>query len=530
MFVPLSVLCFRDHAAAYFRDKVGVIDGGRSFTYGEFAERTHRLANALRALGVRKGDRVSFISPNTHQLLEAYYGVIEAGGILNPINIRLTPADIAFIVGHSGSRVLFFHRDFAPLVGPIREVCPGLEHVVVMEGEVEGPATAEYEAVLEAASAEYRAPKIEENEVAELFYTSGTTGTPKGVALTHRTLHLHALYTALGLGTRDADVVLHVVPLFHVNGWGTPHFVTMAGGTHVMLRKFDPKALLESVQRHRITCLLGVPLIFNALLNHPELGSYDLSSLRALLAGGAPSSPTLIRAMQEKLVPTGLAAVGYGLSETSPVITIARPRAHLAAAGSPEQRIERQAMTGWALPGSEVKVVRADDSDVQADGAEIGEIVVRSNVVMEGYYRDERATWAAIRDGWFHTGDMATVDEHGDLLIRDRVKDIIISGGENISSVEIENALYAHPAVLECAVVAAPDPTWGEVPAAFIVLKPGAAPAEAEIAAHCRASLAPFKVPKRISFIAHLPKGGTGKVLKGRLREPMWEGNAKRVG
>jgi fatty-acyl-CoA synthase len=530
MFVPLSVLCFRDHAALYFRDKVGVIDGDRRFTYAQFAERTHRLANALRALGVEKGDRISFVGPNTHQLLEAYYGVIEAGAILNPINVRLTPADIAFIVTHSGSKVLFFHRDFAPLVGPIREASPVLEHLVVLEGEVEGPATAEYEALLAAASAEYLPPEIDENEVAELFYTSGTTGTPKGVALTHRALHLHALYAALGLGTRDTDVVLHVVPLFHVNGWGTPHFVTMLGGTHVMLRKFEPTALLESVQRHRVTCLLGVPLIFNALVNHPALGSYDLSSLRRLVAGGAPSSPTLIRAMQETLVPGGVATVGYGLSETSPVIALARPRAHLAAAEPPERRIERQAMTGWALPGTEMRVLRADDTEVRADGTDIGEIVVRSNVVMDGYYRDERATWAAIRDGWFHTGDMATVDEHGDLLIRDRAKDIIISGGENISSVEIENALYAHPAVLECAVVAAPDPTWGEVPAAFVVLKPGAAADEAEIVAHCRGRLAAFKVPKRVAFIAQIPKGGTGKILKAQLREPMWKGHARRVG
>jgi acyl-CoA synthetase (AMP-forming)/AMP-acid ligase II len=529
MFVPLSVLSFRDHAEAYFRDKVGVIDGEKRFTYGQFAERTHRLANALRGLGVERGDRVAYVGPNTHQLLEAYYGVIEAGAVLNPINVRLTPADIAYIIGHSGARVAFFHRDLLGLVGAVGEALRATDHLVVIEGEPGGAIAHEYEGLLASAGSDYVAPDLDENEVAELFYTSGTTGTPKGVALTHRTLHLHALYIVPDLGMNDTDVVLHVVPLFHVNGWGTPHFVTMLGGTHVMLRKFDPTALLEAVERYRVTCLFGVPLIFNALLNHPDLARYDLSSLRLLLAGGAPSSPTLIEAMQEKLVPNGLAAVGYGLSETSPVVAIARPRAHLTEA-EPSRALARRAMTGWAMPGVAVRVVDANGADVRPDGTQIGEIVVRSNVVMEGYYRDEAATRAAIRDGWFHTGDMATIDEHGDLLIRDRAKDIIISGGENMSSVEIENALYAHPGVLECAVVAAPDPTWGEVPHAFVVPKPGVALDEAELAAHCRERLAGFKVPKRIVVVDQLPKGGTGKILKASLREPLWQGHEKRVG
>jgi fatty-acyl-CoA synthase len=527
MFVPLSVLEFRDRAEMFFRDKIGVIDGEKQFTYGEFAQRTHRLANALRSLGIGKGDRVSFISYNTHQLLEAYYGVIEAGAVLNPINIRLPAQDIAYILNHSGSKVLFYHRDFTPLVKGVKPALAETKHFVVLEGELDDLATHEYEGLLASAMSEYQAPDLEENEVAELFYTSGTTGKPKGVALTHRTLHLHCLYSALGLMPRDDDVILHVVPLFHVNGWGTPHTFTMLGATHVMLRKVDPALMLSLIQKHRITYLLGVPFIFNALVNYPELNKYDLSSLKYLISGGAPASPTLIKAMQDKL--GGKAIVGYGLSETTPVLTLANPRKHLSDEEPPEMKFARQAMTGWAIPGINLRIVDSNGKDVRPDGQQIGEIAVRSNVVMEGYYKDPEATRAAIRKGWFHTGDMATIDEQGYVLIKDRAKDIIISGGENISSVEIENALYAHPAVFECAVVSAPDEKWGEVPVAIVSLKPGMTATVEDLLACAREHLSGFMIPKQIEFREQLPKGGTGKILKGELREPFWRGMERRV-
>lgn len=527
MIVPLSVLEFRDRAEMYFREKTGIIDGQKRFTYGEFATRTHRLANALRMLGIRKGDRVSFLTYNTHQLLEAYFGVLESGAVLNPINIRLTPLDIAYILNHSGTKAVFYHKDFSPLVESLATSLATAPQFVVMEGEPVGSATHEYEGLLAAASAEYRRPEIDENDVAELFYTSGTTARPKGVALTHRSLHLHSLYAALGLNCSDEDVVLHVVPLFHVNGWGTPHFVTMSGGTHVMMRKFDPLVLLGLVQEHRVTHLFGVPLIFNALLHHPERGKFDVSSLKLLIAGGAPSSPTLIAALKESF---GChAMVGYGLTETSPVICLSRSRRHLTVSEPAGMETARLAMTGWATIGSWIRVVDSQDADVRSDGTQIGEIVVRSNTVMEGYYQESDATEKAIRNGWFHTGDMATVDDDGYLLIKDRSKDIIISGGENISSVEIETALYAHPAVLECSVVAAPDDRWGEIPVAIVVLKPGMTAGAEELEEHCRNSLAGFKIPRRIEFREQLPKGGTGKVLKAELRESFWRGIEKRV-
>ncbi len=527
MFVPLSVLEFRDRAASYFGDALGVVDGETRLTYRAFADRTHRLANGLHGLGIEPGDRVSFLTYNTHHLLEAYYGVLEAGAVLNPVNIRLSAHEIAYILDHAGSKLVAFHRDFTPLVEAIAPQLAGRPRFVILEGEPGGLASDEYEAVLAGGSTDPLEPQIDENDIAELFYTSGTTGLPKGVALTHRELHLHALYAQIGLAFGEDDVVLHVVPLFHVNGWGTPHFVTMIGGRHVMLRRFDPAGLLEQVQRERVTRLLAVPSIFTALMNYRERARYDLSSLRQVIIGGSPASPALVAALEREL---GVQAiVGYGLTETSPIVTLAQPRHVVSQAEPPERRQKRQAMTGWPLPGVRVRVVDAAGRDVRADADQIGEIIVRSNTVMDGYYRDPEATATTIREGWLRTGDMATIDEAGYVVIRDRSKDVIISAGENISSVEIEYALAAHPAVLECAVVAAPDDTRGEVPVALIVLKPEASVTARELRAFCRDRLARFKVPREILFRDALPKGGTGKILKAELREPFWKGRDSRV-
>jgi len=527
MFVPLSVLEFRDRAETFFGDKIGVIDGDEHFTYRTFGIRTHRLANALIELGVTPGDRVSFITFNTHHLLEAYYGVIEAGAVLNPINIRLAPHEIAYILDHAESKVLFFHHDFAPLVEELARRLARRPTLVILDGEPGGLADHEYEALLASGSAEPRHPDIDENALAELFYTSGTTGLPKGVAMTHRELYLHSLAAQIGLDFNQDDVVLHVVPLFHVNGWGTPHFLTMIGGRHVMLRRFDPTALMTLVEQHRVTRLLAVPTIFNAVLNSRDRSRFDLSSLRQLIIGGSPASPALVRALEVEL---GVEAiVGYGLTETSPIIALAQPRTVLSDAEPAARRQERQAMTGWAIPGVRIRVVDADGADVRPDGEQIGEIVVRGNTVMDGYYREPDATESTIRNGWLHTGDMATIDAAGYLVIKDRSKDIIITAGENISSVEIEIVLGAHPAVLESAVVAAPDANRGEVPVAIVVLRPDATATAKELRSWCRARLAAHKVPRDVHFRDALPKGGTGKILKAELREPFWAGLESRV-
>jgi len=527
MRVPLTPLEFRRRAETLFGGKVGVVDGEKRFTYAEFGERSRRLAAAIRALGVRPGGAVSFLTYNTHHLLEGYYGVLQAGAVLNPINIRLHPTDIAYVLNHAESRVLFFHRDFAPMVEAMRGGLETVKHFVVLEPEGPPPsAAAEYEALLAAAAPLRTDPEVDENSVAELFYTSGTTGRPKGVALTHRSLNLHALYSIISKRLGDATVHLHVVPMFHVNGWGAPHTITAVGGTHVLLRRIDPVEILRLVQAERVTDLYAVPAIFNAIVNHPEFGKYDLRSLRLLMSGGAPPAPALVAAMLDKF---GCEAfVGYGLTETSPVLTLARPKAHLQHE-PPERQLERRTRTGYPILGVEVRVVDENGRDVSADGVAVGEIVARSNVVMDGYFKDPQGTAAAIRDGWFHIGDMANIDAEGYVNIVDRKKDIIISGGENISSVQIENTLYAHPAVFECAVIPVPDDRWGEVPKALVVLKPGAAVTEAEILEFCRERLAGFMVPKSVEFLDALPKGGTGKILKGELRDKYWAGQSRRV-
>ncbi len=527
MFVPLTPLEFRRRAERLFSSKIGVIDGQERFTYAEFGDRSRRLAAALTDLGIKPGEVVSFITYNTHHLLEAYYGVLQARGVLNPINIRLHPQEIAYILNHAECRALFFHSDFTPLVQEIRKGLETVREFVALEPHGAFPfPTHDYEALLRESTPSAVDPEVDENATAELFYTSGTTGRPKGVMLTHRNLYLHALNGIIARRTTDETIHLHITPLFHVNGWGAPHTVTAMGGTHVMLRKIDPVEIFRLIEIERITYVPGVPTIFNALVNHPEVGKYDLSSLQLAITGGSPPSPVLIKAIEEKL---GCEAfVGYGLTETSPVLTLAQPKVHLRQE-TPEQQLARRSKTGYAIVGVEVRVVNEQGREVLADGRTVGEIVTRSNVVMEGYFKDPKATAEAIRDGWFYTGDMATIDAEGYLNIVDRKKDIIISGGENISSVEVENTLSMHPAVYECAVLAVPDEQWGEVPKALVVLKPGGKATEGELIQFCREQLAHFKVPKSVEFFDSLPKGGTGKILKAELREKYWVGFAKRV-
>jgi fatty-acyl-CoA synthase len=525
MFVPLTPLDYKRRAVDHFGDKTGVIDGERRFTYKEFGTRADRLAGAICALDVAPGDRVAFISYNTHHLLEAYYGVLQAGCVLTPINIRLTPEEIAYVLDHAGATTLFYHRDFQEIVDRVRPRLRSLRHLVIIEGE--DPEAHQYETLLTRATPNPGPDllQVDENAVCELFYTSGTTGRPKGVALTHRSLALHALYFNLAMRMSDADKVLHVVPLFHVNGWGTPQALTAVGGTHVMLRRVIAQDILRLIERERITILLGVPTIYNMLVNEPTIGTFDLTSLRRAISGGAPASPSLIRAMEETL--GCLCVVGYGLTETSPLLSKALPKAHLG--GGPDDDLRRRCTTGFEVVGVNMRVVDREGRDVPADGVTVGEIVARSNVVMEAYFHDPEGTAAVLRDGWFHTGDMAVVDAEGYVTIVDRKKDIIISGGENISSVEIEKVLAAHPAVFECTVIAVPDERWGETPKALVVLKPGQQATADEMLAHCRRHLAGFKIPSSVEFRESLPKTGTGKITKHELREPYWRGYEKRV-
>ena len=523
MNVPLTPIRFLRYAEQQYPQRTAVVCGKERFTYTQFAERVGRLAGALRESGVRPGDRVAFLSTNCHRLLEAYYGVVEAGAVLLPLNIRLAPQELAYILNDSGAGVLFLQCHFLELVESFRSKLTTVKTFYSLDKVPQAGwiSAQNFEALLSSAPA-YRADimQVDENSLAELFYTSGTSAEPKGVMLTHRNIYLHALNATLALHTDNESVELHTIPLFHANGWGVAHFLTLLGGRHVMIQKFDPPEVFRLIEAERVHHCSLVPAMATALVNCPERSKYDLSSLKRVTLGGAASSPTLIREVEENL---GCACFsGYGLTETAPVLTISpmKPEVHWEG----EQRYVGQSMTGYAIPGVELRVVDANDQDVPRDGHSMGEIIARTDGVLEGYWRQPEATTEVLRGGWFHTGDMATWNKEGYILIVDRKNDIIVSGGENVSSLEVEKALLSHPAVLEAAVLPVPDATWGEVPKALVVLKPGARANENELIDHCRARLAHYKCPRSVEYPESLPRTGTGKILKRDLRKKYWHG------
>jgi fatty-acyl-CoA synthase len=360
---------------------------------------------------------------------------------------------------------------------------------------------------------------IDENSLAELFYTSGTSANPKGVMLTHRNIYLHALNVGINFPANAESVELHTIPLFHANGWGVAHSLTYVGGKHVMMRKFETTEVFRLIEREGAQSLSVVPAMATALVNCPERPKFNLKSLQRVGIGGAASSPTLVREVEEKL---GCACYsGYGLTETAPVLTSARMKPGLDWQG--QERFQKQASTGHPIPGVEIRVVDPQGNDVPHDGKSIGEIVARSDGVMAGYWKQPEATAEVMRGGWFHTGDMAVMDEESYVLIVDRKKDIIVSGGENISSLEVEKAMLAHPGIYEVAVIPVPDPRWGEVPKALVVLKPGIQATESELLEFCRGQISHYKCPRSVEFMTEaLPRTGTGKVLKKELRKKYW--------
>lgn len=513
--VPLTPVRFLYRAADLFGNSVGIVCGDRQFTYAVFRERCERLAAALKKAGVQAGDRVAFLSFNTHQLVEGYYGVPMAGAVVMPLNVRLTAGELGAILQHSGARILFYEADFDPIAAEL----PVARRIRLDE---------EYEALLaDAAPVSIDFTGIDEHSIAELFYTSGSTGTPKGVALTHRTLYLHGMSVATCYVEPSTMVDLHTIPLFHANGWGHAHASTMMGVKQVMVRRFDPMAVYQLIHRHRATDMSIVPTMANALLAVPDVSAYDVTSMRQIQIGGAAASPELIERLEARF-PCRIFA-GYGLTETAPVLTFAHPKRDVTFA-SERERFERQAMTGWPVPGVEVRVVDGKGADVPRDRSSIGEVIARGDHIMAGYYEEPEATQAVMVDGWFYTGDMAVWDDHGFIHIVDRKKEIIISGGENISSIEVEKAIAAHPEVFECAVVAAPDDRWGEVPVAIVVRREGSSLNADALCQFLDGRLAKFKMPRRIDFSPQpLPKTGTGKIRKLVLKENYWVGKETRV-
>ena len=515
----LTPVSFLERSAYVYPDKVAVIHGSRQYTYRQFEERANRLASALRGAGLQKHDRVGFICPNVPAMLEAHYGVPGAGGILVAINIRLSSDEIGYILKHSGARFLFVDHEFESLVKPL-----DLAGVRVIRVDDTGAAGDPYEDFLAAGSPEAVPSWLEdEEETICINYTSGTTGRPKGVMYTARGAYLNAVGEVIETSMTHDARYLWTLPMFHCNGWCFTWGVTAVGGTHICLRKVDPAAIWDALDHQGVTHYNGAPTVQIGVVNHPR--AHRLDRPVTVTVAGAPPSPTLLARLKElNFRPVHV----YGLTETYGPHTVCawhREWDHL----PPDEQARKAARQGQGYALFDlVRVVDEHMRDVPRDGETLGEVVMIGNNVMKGYYEQPEATAEAFRGGWFHSGDIAVWHPDGYIELRDWKKDIIISGGENISTIEVEQCIVKHPAVLECAVVAIPDEKWGERPKAFVTLKPGATATEREIIDHCRSLIAHFKAPAAVEF-GDLPKTSTGKIQKFVLREKEWKGQAKRI-
>ena len=505
---------FARRARALYADREAVVDGDLRMSYRKFLDRCDRWSSALQSMGIGKGDRVAYIAPNTHSHLEGYYAVPQIGAVLVPLNYRLRAADFAYMINHSGTRVVCAHPDYFDAVDGIRSEIPSVEQFIALEGEKSG--WLNYEQTLAQSSAEYSVPSIAETDLLTINYTSGTTSRPKGVMITHRNAWMNAIGTLLHAHMSCADRYLWTLPMFHANGWTFVWIITAVGGTHVCMRKVEPKAIFDIVNRESITRLCAAPTVLIGIANAPEEFRKDCrAGVKVFTAGAPPAAATI--GLVERELGWEITHV-YGATETSPLITICEPLPEHEQR-TPEERAEIKSRQGVeVLSSGEVKVVGVDGKEVPHDGETMREIIVRGNVVMEGYYRDPEATAKVIRDGWFHIGDAAVVHPDGYIEIRDRLKDVIISGGENISSVEVEGVLLRHPAVQEVAIVGFPHEKWGEAPHAFVVLHEGEHAEEGELLEFARARLAHFKAPHGVTFLNELPKTATGKIQKYILR------------
>ena len=514
METPLTPLDFARRARKLYGQREAVIDGDLRLTYAQFLDRCDRWSTALQQLGVRPGDRVAYLAPNTHAQLESFYAVPQIGAVLVPLNYRLTADDFVYLINHSGARVVCAHADYLAAIDGIRTQLPEVEHFVALEGERAG--WLDYEALIDEASGEFNRPEISESDLLTINYTSGTTSRPKGVMITHRNAYMNTVGTLVHQHMTCADRYLWTLPMFHANGWTFVWTVTAAGATHVCLRKVEPRAVFELMANERITMLCAAPTVLISLANAPEdLRRTAPRGIRVVTAG-APPAATTIQRLEDELGWT-ITHV-YGLTETTPFITVCEPRPEHAELSSTE-RAKIKARQGVELITSgELCVVDEEGSEVPRDGLTQGEIVARGNVIMAGYYNDAEATAQVMRGGWFHTGDAAVVHPDGYVEIRDRLKDVIISGGENISSVEVEGVLLRHPSVQEVAIVGLPDERWGEAPHAFVVLKSEATSTADELREFARANLAHFKAPHTVTFVSELPKTATGKIQKYVLR------------
>ena len=497
---------------------VATIDGERRRTWRQLTERVARLAGGLKALGVAPGERVAVIGLNSDRHLEIFFAVPWAGGVIVPVNYRWSAAEIAFSLSDSGSRVLFIDRAFWHLVAALRELVEYPLTIICIDAALAG-ADAVHDVLIDGHAEVEEYPHTRDS-LSGIFYTGGTTGRSKGVMLSHGNHVANTLQYVTMVGAVDDTIYLHAAPMFHIADALYVYAITHIGGTHVFIPRFEPAACAQALADHAVTDIILVPTMIQMLLEQPRFKDFDLSRLQRMFYGASPMPEAVALDLLARL-PWVAACQLYGQTESAPLLTALVSRYHTAEGG-------RLRSAGRALPATELLIV--DEQGHELPRGEVGEIVVRSPNVMLGYWGREDATREALRDGWLHTGDAAYMDEEGFIFISDRLKDMIISGGENVYSTEVENAMYQHPDVAQCAVIGVPDDKWGERVHAIVVPRAGTNPAPAALMAHCRALIADYKCPRSVSFQDEpLPLSGAGKVLKTELRKPFWAGRGRQV-
>ena len=509
-------------AMALYPEKIAVVDGKCSFTYMQIGERAGALCRFFQSQRIGTKDRISILEVNTHSFLETYYAAAGIGAILCPLNYRLSAKEIAFILRDCGAKWLLAGNYFASLVKDILDEENPLEGVIWIGEE---PSISkeilchEYEKAINTHSGHFQPESIQEDALAHLYYTSGTTGQPKGVMLTHKNVCLHALGTIAELKLTDSDIWGHIAPMFHLaDAWAT-FAITWIGGRHVMVNRFDAEVVMATIERERITLSNLIPTMLNLMIKHPRVDSYKYSSLRIILSGGAPIAPELVRNIMETFGCDYIQT--YGMTETSPYLTLSILKEHLRDL-PPEKQLEYKAKTGRPFITVDLKVVDENGASIDPDDQQVGEILVRGDTITSGYWNRPEEDEKAFHKGWLCTEDLAVIDKEGYVNIVDRKKDMIISGGENIYSTEVENVLYMNPKVLETAVFGVPDKKWGEAVKAAVVLKDNEIATEDEIISFCKKHQASYKAPKSIDFLSELPKTGSGKIYKKALRDPYW--------
>ena len=535
MEVPLLTDDFLRRPVHLYPNKTAVVDGERRYTYADLQARVNRLSHALLSLGVEADDRVCILSPNSHFFLESFYATSQIGAVLVPLNYRLVAADHQYILNHAGVTVLLVDYEYTRVVDDIRANLSTVRHFVVAEDRDDTSAAAvppgwiDWEALIAGQSDTAPAPiERSENDLVSINYTSGTTARPKGVMMTHRNCYVNAYSLMTHLRVCHDDVELWTLPMFHCNGWGGVYALTGVGGTHVVLRAVDGTEIYRLIEREKVTFACMAPAVLRTILDYPDKDRHAITTKPRFTVAGAPPPAAFIERLEQEL---GWEFIQiYGLTETAPLLTVSQPDHE-----TDRTDYARRARAGVPAVGVDIVLRDEQGRPVPRDGVSVGEVCARSNVVFKGYWKQPEETAKAIQNGYFHTGDLAVCDAFGNIHIVDRKKDVIISGGENISSPDIEDALYRHPAVVECAVIGVPHDKWGETPKALIVLREvregpeGEKPTEAEIIAFCRERLAHFKCPTSVEFRDELPRTATGKLQKFKLREPYWEGE-RRVG